>query len=77
MDNADLDYKQVEVAVPFIKYADVSLRYGEVGDSDYTQLNISKELKNNFSVTLEIIDDVDDAVVYKTSEVAVSLGYSF
>ena len=52
MDNADLDYKQVEVAVPFIKYADVSLRYGEVGDSDYTQLNISKELKNNFSVTL-------------------------
>ena len=77
MDNKDLDYKQVEVALPFIKYADVSLRYGEVGDSQYGQINISKELKNGFSVGLEIIDDVDEAVLHKTSEVAVNLGYSF
>ena len=77
MDNRDLDYKQVEVALPFIKHADVSLRYGEVGDSQYGQVNISKELKNGFALTLEIIDDVDEAVLHETSEVAVSLGYTF
>ena len=77
MDNKDLDYKQVEVALPFIKYADVSLRYGEVGNSQYGQVNISKELKNGFALTLEIIDDVDEAVLHETSEVAVSFGYSF
>ena len=77
MDNKDLDYKQVEVALPFIKYADVSLRYGEVGDSQYGQVNISKELKNGFALTLEIIDDVEEDMLYETSEVAISLGYSF
>ena len=77
-DNSDLDYKQVEVALPFVKFADVSLRYGEFGnDSKYGQVNISKELKNGFSLTLEVIDDVDEAVLYDTSEVALSLGYSF
>ena len=77
-DDSDLDYKQVEVALPFVKFADVSLRYGEFGnDSKYGQVNISKELKNGFSLTLEVIDDVDEAVLYDTSEVALSLGYSF
>ena len=76
-DNSDLDYKQVEIALPFIEYADVSLRYGEVGDSQYGQVNISKELKNGFNLTLEVIDDVDEAVLHQTSEVALSLGYSF
>ena len=77
-DDSDLDYKQVEVALPFVKFADVSLRYGEFGnDSKYGQVNISKELKNGFALTLEVIDDVDEAVLHDTSEVALSLGYSF
>ena len=76
-DNGDLDYKQVEVALPFVDFADVSLRYGEVSGSQYGQVNISKELKNGFALTLEIIDDVDEAILHETSEVALSLGYSF
>ena len=78
MDNSDLDYKQVEVALPFVDFADVSVRYGEFGnDSKYGQVNISKELRNGLSLTLEVIDDVDEAVLHDTSEVALSLGYSF
>ena len=76
-DNGDLDYKQVEVALPFVKTADVSLRYGEAGDSQYGQVNIFKELKNGFSIGLEIIDDVDEAILHETSEVAFNVGYSF
>ena len=72
-----MDYKQVEIALPFIKHADVSLRYGEAGQSQYGQVTISKELKNGFALTLEIIDDVDEAILHETSEVALSLGYSF
>ena len=34
-------------------------------------------LKNGFSIGLEIIDDVDEAILHETSEVALSLGYSF
>ena len=78
MDNSDLDYKQVEVALPFVDFADVSVRYGEFGnDSKYGQVNISKELRNGLSLTLEVIDDVDEAILHNTSEVALSLGYSF
>jgi len=78
MDNKDLDYKQVEVALPFVDFADVSVRYGEFGnDSKYGQVNISKELRNGLSLTLEVIDDVDEAILHNTSEVALSLGYSF
>ena len=77
-DDSDLNYKQVEVALPFVEFADVSVRYGEFGnDSKYGQVNISKELKNGFALTLEVIDDVDEAVLHDTSEVALSLGYSF
>ena len=77
-DNSDLNYKQVEVALPFVEFADVSVRYGEFGnDSKYGQVNISKELRNGLSLTLEVIDDVDEAVLHNTSEVALSLGYSF
>ena len=78
MDNKDLDYKQVEVALPFVDFADVSVRYGEFGnDSKYGQVNISKELRNGLSLTLEVIDDVDEAILHNTSEVALSLGYNF
>ena len=77
-DNSDLDYKQVEVALPWGDFADVSVRYGEFGnDARYGQVTVSKELKNGFNLTLEVIDDVDEAVLHKTSEVALSLGYSF
>jgi len=77
-DNSDLDYKQVEVALPWVDFADVSVRYGEFGnDARYGQVTVSKELKNGFNLTLEVIDDVDEAVLHKTSEVALSLGYSF
>jgi len=77
-DNSDLDYKQVEVSLPFVGFADVSVRYGELANnSKYGQVNISKELKNGLSLGLEIIDDVDEAVLHKTSEVAVNIGYSF
>ena len=76
-DNKDLDYKQVEVALPFIKAADVSVRYGEAGDSQYGQVSISKELKKGFSVALEVIDDVDEAISYDESQVAFHVGYTF
>ena len=77
-DNSDLDYKQVEVALPWVDFADVAVRYGEFGnDARYGQVTVSKELKNGFNLTLEVIDDVDEAVLHKTSEVALSLGYSF
>ena len=76
-DNKDLDYKLVEVALPFIKAADVSVRYGEAGDSQYGQVSISKELKKGFSVALEVIDDVDEAISYDESQVAFHVGYTF
>ena len=77
-DNSDLDYKQVEVALPWVDFADVSVRYGEFGNaSRFGQVTVSKELQNGFNLTLEVIDDVDEAVLHKTSEVALSLGYSF
>ncbi len=77
-ENSDLDYKQVEVALPFVDFADVSVRVGELANEDkYGQIIISKELKNGFNLTLEVIDDIDDAILHDTSDVALSLGYTF
>ena len=77
-ENSDLDYKQIEVALPFVDFADVSVRVGELANEDkYGQIIISKELKNGFNLTLEVIDDIDDAILHDTSDVALSLGYTF
>ena len=77
-ENSDLDYKQIEVALPFVDFADVSVRVGELANDDkYGQIVISKELKNGFNLTLEVIDDIDDAILHDTSDVALSLGYTF
>jgi len=77
-ENSDLDYKQVEVALPFVDFADVSVRVGQLANDDkYGQIVISKELKNGFNLTLEVIDDIDDAILHDTSDVALSLGYTF
>ena len=77
-ENSDLDYKQIEVALPFVDFADVSVRVGELANEDkYGQIIISKELKNGFNFTLEVIDDIDEAILHDTSDVALSLGYTF
>jgi len=77
-ENSDLDYKQIEVALPFVDFADVSVRVGELANEDkYGQIIISKELKNGFNLTLEVIDDIDEAILHDTSDVALSLGYTF
>jgi uncharacterized protein (TIGR02001 family) len=77
MDNQNADYVEVEVGLPFVKFIDASLRYGEFADdSNYTQLTLSKDLSNSFSVGLELVSE--EAIDLDLSErVAVNWGWSF
>ena len=77
MDNQDLDYVEVEISIPFIKFADVSYRYGEFGDdSNYSQINASKDLGNGFSIGLEVVSEEEVEVGF-SDRIAINLGYSF
>ena len=54
-DNSNSDYTQIEVSLPFITFADVTLRHGEFSDdSSYNQITFSKDLGNKFTLALEV-----------------------
>ena len=77
MDNQNLDYIEVEVSLPFIKFVDVSYRYGEFGDdSSYNQIIASKDLESGFSVGVEIVSEEEVGMDF-SERMAVNFGYSF
>ncbi len=76
-DNTDVDYMEAELALPIIKFADASLKYGEFADgSSYKQITISKDLMKGLRVGLEVVSE--EAVELDLGDrMAVSLGYRF
>ena len=57
-DNSNSDYTQIEVNLPFITFADVTVRHGEFSnDTSYNQITFSKDLGNKFTLALEVVSE--------------------
>ena len=57
-DNSNSDYTQIEVNLPFITFADVTLRHGQFSnDTSYNQITFSKDLGNKFTLALEVVSE--------------------
>ena len=76
-DNANPDYSQIEVSLPFITFADVTLRHGEFSnDTDYSQITVSKDLGNKFTLALEVVSE-ESVELDLDERIAFTLGYTF
>ena len=76
-DNSNSDYTQIEVSLPFITFADVSYRHGEFGDdTNFSQVTVSKDLGNNFSLALEVVSE-ESVELDLDERIALTLGYTF
>ena len=76
-DDSNSEYTQIEVDLPFITFADVSIRHGEFGDhSSYQQITMSKSLGNNFRLGFEVVSE-ESVELDLDERIALTLGYSF
>jgi len=57
LDDSDMTYSEVEIALAFIPVVDTSIRYGSVerGES-YIQINGTRVINDNFSINFELVD---------------------
>ena len=76
-DNSNSDYTQIEVSLPFITFADVTLRHGEFSDdSSYNQITFSKDLGNKFTLALEVVSE-ESVKIDLEDRIAFTLRYTF
>lgn len=76
-DNSNSDYTQIEVSLPFITFADVTLRHGEFSDdSSYNQITFSKDLGNKFTLALEVVSE-ESVEIDLEDRMAFTLRYTF
>lgn len=76
-DNDNSDYTQIEVELPFIKFADVYFRHGEFGNDDnFNQITVSKDLGNKFTLALEIVSE-ESVKLDLEDRMAITLRYIF
>jgi len=76
-DNINTDYTQIEVDLPFLTFADVTLRLGEFGDdTNFTQLTFAKDIGENFTLALEVVSEESDLLDLE-ERMAFTLRYRF